>query len=74
MALETDPDTSMTNAIIAAINSAAERLRETAILAAVETYERELRKEIANCAMKLTSYYDVERLGKRLIITVRIGK
>lgn len=73
MALEANPETSMSTAIIAAVHSEAERLRETAIQVAVANYEKELREALGKTAMGIASYYDVEKVGQRLIITVRMG-
>lgn len=61
----------MEASIVRAIEKSAEKIREDAITAAVENFEKELRKNVLNSAISLTDFYDMYRDGQNLIITVR---
>lgn len=69
-----DPsDHALTTAMQRAVEEVAGNLREQFITAAVAAYERELREKVAQTAMTLARFYDMQRQGDRLVITVRIG-
>lgn len=63
----------LTSAIHESVARAAKDLQEEYIREATEIFEARLRHQIAITTMQLASFYDVERNGANLRITVRMG-
>jgi hypothetical protein len=58
-------------ALLKAVFAEAERLREEAISRAVKEFESSLREAVLKRAVDLTSFYDLNRDGPNLVLTVR---
>lgn len=70
MAVAYHEDT-VARAIIEGVAREAEAIRERAIRTAVEDFEKSLREKVLNISVNLTKFYDINRAGDNLTITVR---
>lgn len=61
----------MASAIIYGISREADAIKERAIRSAVEEFEKSLREKVLNVSVNLTRFYDIQRSGNNLTITVR---
>lgn len=60
-------------AVHEAVEQAVKDLQEIAIKKALESYERQLRAHIAETAMNISNFYNIERNQGEVVIKVRIG-
>lgn len=64
---------SMADAIKAAIESEADRIKEAAISMAVIQFEDDLRSRIGTTILGVSRHYAIERHQDNLVITVKVG-
>lgn len=60
--------------IYSAIADEIERQREKVIKEAVEEFDRNIRKTIANAVISVSDYYSIQMLGPELVIHVKLVK
>lgn len=58
-------------AIIDGVSREADAIKEKAIRNAVEEFEKSLRESVLKVSVNLTRFYDIQRSGDNLTITVR---
>lgn len=57
-----------------AISSAVEEHKEELIAAAVEEFEKRVRKVVGEVALHVSNHFSIQRMGKDIVITVKMEK
>lgn len=57
-----------------AISSAVEEHKEELTAAAVEEFEKRVRKEVGEVALHVSNHFSIQRMGQDIVITVKMEK